>query len=179
MANTRAGAQAPTPHAEDCPPCECEDTMTGDEENDAEAFAKKNPAAAGVLRAAGAKAERARIAAVQELAEPGEEALTTKFIEEGADVGAAALGFAADRKQKRAAAAAARLTDTPSPVAETRSPSQSQPLQAAEVANMTDEQLKAAWDSSADLKAEFAASGDYIAYVRADAAGRVRVKSTR
>lgn len=175
----RKGAASPTPRAEDCPPCDCEDTMTGDANNDAAAFAARNPTAASVLRTQGATAERERIASIHELAEPGEEELTAKLIKEGKDIGAAALAFSADRKQRRAAAAAGRREDTPEPIATSAAGASEVPKAApADTGNMSDDELKATYEKSAELKAEFMTAGDYVAFIRASAAGRVRIKRT-
>jgi hypothetical protein len=146
--------------------------MTGDADKDAKAFAELNPAAAGVIRGEGAKAERTRIAQIHQLAEPGEDKLTAKFVEEGTDVATAALGFTAERKRLREAAAQARVEDTPKPI--TQAPAGEQKKDERPAAAKTDDELKADYAASTDLKAEFPTADAYVGYVRGSASGQIR-----
>ncbi len=176
----RQGAASLSPRAEDCPPCECEDMTSSDAGTAAAAFATKNPAGAEHLRAAGAAAERERISNIQALAEPGEEELAAKFVAEGLDTGKAALAFAASRKQQREAAAAARRADTPAPIPQApvdASAGQGEDKRSA--AELSDEELKGRYAKSAALQEEFGSADRYVAYVRAESAGRVNLKTSR
>lgn len=176
----RKGAVAPAPRAEECPPCDCEDMESKDAGTAAAAFTAKNPAGAAHLRGEGATAERTRISNIQALAEPGEEELTAKLIADGTPVDKAALTFAEGRKATRAAAAAARREDTPQPIDQTRGEDAAKAGQDKRTAaELTDDELKANFEKSAELKAEFASAAGYVAFVRASAEGRAKIKSSK
>lgn len=146
------------------------------------AFGLGCPALASAVQAQGVTAERDRLTKLEALAEPGEEALLAKFKAEGVSVEAAALGFAEGRKAKRAGALAARTADTPAAVVTAPGTTAADAGATADKrpdAELTDDELTAKFAKSDALKAEFAAAADYVAYVRASAQGRVRIKTDR
>lgn len=146
-------------------------------EQAAQAFAARNPAVASVLRTQGATAERARQEGLELLAEPGEEAMLAAMKKDGTTVEAAALKFAGSRKEKRAAALQDRTQDTPAPLAS--APAVATTTDARVEHELSDDELKARFVTSEKLKGDFSAADDYVAFVRASAAGRVNLKSIR
>jgi signal peptide peptidase SppA len=164
-------------------PVDPEDEETDDEEASTEAaalqaFVAKHPAEAAALRTVGALTERNRIASLQALAEPGEDALLTSAVAGGWSVEKAALTFAEGRKKRRAAALQGRQADAAPPVA-------APPVNAAAPVAPTENasapieaRAKATWEGSADLQAEF--GGDFAAYLafrKAEASGQARIFS--
>lgn len=130
-------------------------------------FAKDHPEAHSLILAAGASAERDRIAAVRAQLIPGHEALVEKLAADGSTTGekAAMLMVAAER-ERTADISRRRLADVPAPVAEAPAPAP-QPE-----AKTPDER----WEANADLRGEF--GGDkaaYLAYEKARAGGRFRL----
>ena len=83
-------------------------------------FAAENPEAAALIRAEGAQAELARVAAVRDQVIPGHEALIEKLAADGKTTGAeAAMAVLAAERSSRAAAVNARAADAVAPVAVT------------------------------------------------------------
>lgn len=82
-------------------------------------FAAENPQAAAAMRAEGAAAEQARVAAVRAQSLPGHDALIDALAADGKTTGAeAAMAVLAAERTKGQAAAAARAADAVKPVAQ-------------------------------------------------------------
>lgn len=122
-------------------------------------------------RAEGADAERNRIKAVHEQSYPGHEALVNAAMFDGrSDAGAVAIAVLAAQKSQLANMAGQLAADAPEPVIEVRDSAPGQPQ-----ALSFDEQCKADWDNSADVRAEFGDFQAFIAYKTAFENGHVKV----
>jgi signal peptide peptidase SppA len=168
-----AGAAA---ESDSTPTVEQESTMT---QMTREALERDHPALFASLRteltATGAQTERDRIAAVRAQSLPGHEALIEAMANDGKTTGpeAAAAVLAAERNVRKAQAQA-HADDAPKPAPHAAAPSAEQP--AAEDKSLpVEERAKAAWASDPKLRTEFASQDDYVAWLRADEAGKVRV----
>ena len=144
-----------------------------------ESLERDHPALFAQLRveftAAGAHAERERIAAVRAQSLPGHEALIETLAADGKTTGpeAAAAVLAAERSVRQAQAQA-HAGDAPKPAPHAAAPAVEQPI-AEDKTRPIEERSKAAWDSDPKLRAEFANYDEYLAFARADDAGKVRV----
>lgn len=144
-----------------------------------ESLERDHPALFAQLRVefttAGAQAERDRIAAVRAQSLPGHEALIDALAGDGKTTGpeAAAAVLAAERSVRQAQAKA-HAADAPTPAPHATAPAAEQPI-AEDKTRPIEERSKAAWDSDPKLRAEFANYDEYLAFARADDAGKVRV----
>ncbi|MCX5513428.1 peptidase S46 [Kaistia algarum] len=105
-------------------------------------------------------AERTRIAAIQGLASDGQEALTAQLIETNANVGDAAIALMADLKSKGGGVGRLKALGAQGVVAPAATAAA--PLAGAE-GPKNDEQLKAEWEASSILKAQFVQWQHYAA----------------
>lgn len=117
--------------------------------------------------------ERTRVAAIDEIARPGAEALVAQAKAEGWDAGqlalemvkadkAAGAGFVADLAEADAGAAVAAVKPATT--------------EGAGAGATAEEKAEADWDRNADLRAEFGGDkASYLAFVKAEAGGRVRI----
>jgi capsid assembly protease len=132
---------------------------------------------------AGADAERARIQAVEAQSMPGHEALVAKLKFDGKTTGgeAAVLIIAAERKL-RGGFAADLQTEAPRTTHDFPSESTTRVIQKVD-ATMSDEQVAAVakdeWQQNPKLAREFTSENAYIAFRKAEAAGRIRVMLDR
>lgn len=145
-----------------------------------ETIEKDHPAIAEALRgeafAAGAKAERERILAVEAQSLPGHEKLIATLKADGKTSGAeAAVQILAAEKAAGTARAQALADDAPAPVKGTASATGEADGDAGLSA---EEKAAKKWDADAALREEF---GDnkaaYLAFVKAESSGKVRVLS--
>lgn len=127
---------------------------------------------------AATKAERDRIAAIHAAAFPGQDALVASLIADGKTPGDAAVALNADYKAKGSHLDALQRMDgkvagvKPAPTAGDA------PVSKAE-AEMNDDELKAHYEASTDLKAEFGSFAVYSGFVKGSAAGRLRILSRK
>jgi signal peptide peptidase SppA len=125
----------------------------------------------------GATAERARIQAVFEQSIPGHEALINSLAFDGKTSGAeAAVAVLGAEKALRTKALGDRRADAPAAV-----PHAAAPVGAAPATNKDapiEERAKAAWDGDAKLRADFGNFDTYLAYAKAEDAGKVKVLSS-
>jgi len=129
-------------------------------------------------KAAGATAERDRIAAVRAQAIPGHEALIETLAFDGKSTAAdAALAIVAAEKVARTGAAADIAKEANKPVDGVEDDGSGR--KPAAKAPGTETEIKAAWDGSADLQAEFGDFDTYKAYALAAADGLVKVQGSR
>lgn len=129
------------------------------------------------LLAEGAAAERARIADVEAQALPGHEKLIAQLKADGATTGPmAAVAVLAAERTVAAGRLSALAADAPPPVPHAAAPSDA-PADA-DAGLSPDEKIKAQWDRSPDLQAEFGGNfAGYAALEKAAAAGQVRILS--
>jgi len=133
--------------------------------------------------AVGAAAERARIQAVESALIPGHEALIASLKFDGKTTGGdAALAVNAAERQIRTTQGAAANADAPKPVKTTATPTLEASADAKAEAEKQrvaglplEDRCKAQWESSAQIRGEFACLSDYTALVKAEEAGKVRV----
>lgn len=127
---------------------------------------------------AGAAQERQRILDVEAQALPGHEKLIAQFKADGTTTGPmAAVAILAAERSANAGRAAAINADAPAPVAHAAAPAGEPQFDASAP---IEERAKAAWDADASLRSEFGGNfASYLAYARADDAGRVRVLSKK
>jgi signal peptide peptidase SppA len=130
--------------------------------------------------AAGTAAERERILGIQAAAFAGQGDLVTAMISDGKTTpGEAALRFNQALKTSGAQHlnAIAGMDTQVSAVKPAPAPA-SGPIARAE-AEMSDDELKAKYAASADLKAEFSTEGAYLAFVNGTRAGRLRILKSK
>lgn len=125
-------------------------------------------------RALGAADELARVLAVQAQSYPGHEKLIAQFVADGKTTGPeAAVAILSAERATNAGRLDALRAEAPAPVPHAAAPD-AQPAAADESLPIED-RCKAAWDKSADLRTEFAGNyAAYVAYTRANEAGRVK-----
>ncbi len=125
---------------------------------------------------AGAEAERNRIMAVESQALPGHADLIARLKYDGNTTGPeAAVQVLNAERAKNSARADAISADAPKPVANATAP-QDRPLPENDPSLSNDERIKAKWESSADLQAEFGGIfAAFAAFEKANGAGKVRV----
>lgn len=137
------------------------------------------PAVSAEALAAAAKAERERVLGIQAAAFPGQEALAKEMIESGASVGDAALAFNKAEKQAQASnldgirsveTATGRVPTAPS-AAGTEVPGKP----AADAVGGTEEDWRAQYKASAEIRDEFGSEDAYVGFKSAEASGRVKV----
>jgi signal peptide peptidase SppA len=124
--------------------------------------------------AAGAQAERERIQAVENQLIPGHETLIAALKFDGKTSGAeAAVQVLAAEKTLRGTALAQLRGDAPNPAAAPAAPSNA-PVAEDHTLPLED-RARAKWDTDPKLRGEFSSFKNYLAYTRADAAGKIRV----
>lgn len=134
--------------------------------------------------AAGATAERQRMADVRAQSLPGHEALIERLAADGTTTGAqAAAAVVAAERSARQAHAQAQASDAPAPVAIVPSATV-QASTSAVAADTSPEGIeanaKASWDKDATLRAEFAGVfSTYLAYAKAQAAGQIKALKSK
>lgn len=138
----------------------------------------QHQAALAAARAEGAATERARIQAVEAASLPGHEALIASLKFDGkTDGGAAALAVMAAERTLRGIQATALAADAPKPAAPAATPAvdapKSDPM--ADTSKSLEERCKTKWDSDPAVRAEFVSAADFTAYMRAEAAGNLRI----
>lgn len=142
-------------------PTQVEESMTPQEV--AAKFAAENPQAAALMRADGAAAEQARVAAVRAQILPGHEALIETLAADGKTTGPeAAMAVLAAERSKTEAAAKARLADALPPVKTEATEEPTKPAAKGDVLNNPEALDKVARDYMAAHKGV-----DYLAAVRA------------
>lgn len=135
-------------------------------------------------RAAGATAERERLAAIDGAAIPGHEALVAKLKADGTvSAGNAALQILAAERNARVQAGAQRAGEAPTPLVLV--PSATVELTAAERAAAeaaaqdaslsVEDRSKKQWEADASLRAEFGSLDAYTAFAKAQDRGAVRM----
>lgn len=132
---------------------------------------------------AGASSERDRIKAVEEQLIPGHEALITDLKFDGKTTGPeAAVKVLAAEKSLRASKLASFVTEHPTvavpsaPKDDTDKQAQKQAAAPAGMYLPPEEQAEKTWAEDPKIRAEFANNKEaYLAYVKADAAGRVKI----
>lgn len=135
-------------------------------------------------RAAGATAERERLAAIDGAAIPGHEALVAKLKADGTvSAGDAALQILAAERTARVQAGAQRAAEAPQPL--TLVPSATVAPTAAELAAAAaaeadaglsvEDRSKKQWEADASLRAEFGSLDAYTAFAKAQDRGAVRM----
>ncbi len=132
--------------------------------------------------AAGAAAERQRIADVRAALLPGHEALIERLAADGTTTGAqAALAIVAAEQQQQAAHRQAQASGALQPVPQVPAAPVA-PAAAAPGDNSpeaVEARAKTAWDKDANLRNDFAGSfATYLAYAKANANGQVRILKT-
>ena len=132
---------------------------------------------------AGAECERARIQAVEEQSMPGHEDLVAKLKFDGKTTGeqAAVQILAAERKQLAAIAADLR-TDAGRPTTNSPTEDTTRTSQVSD-STMSQDQIsdvaKREWATNPKLHHEFTGEAQYVAFRKAEAAGRIRVLNKR
>lgn len=124
----------------------------------------------------GSEQERARIKGIEEGALPGHEALISQMKFDGKTTPEqAAVRILQAEKTLRETKLEDIKTDAP-PVVNTVDPDKDKPKQAVTTDGpMTEEQMKAAWDSDGQLKVEFGTFDAYKAYMDAEQRGLVKI----
>lgn len=138
-----------------------------------EAAARTEAATATETRVTEAvEAERARMAAIDEIARPGAEALVAKAKAEGWDAGQLALEMVkADKAKGDRFVADLEEADASAQVV----PMKPAATEGAGLGATPEEQAEAAWDRDADLRAEYGGNkAGYLAFAKAEAEGRVK-----
>jgi signal peptide peptidase SppA len=125
---------------------------------------------------AGADAERARILAVEAQSLPGHEALITKLKADGKTTGpeAAVMVLAADKATGARRLAALNGDGAAVVVPAATAPAASAAQAAVDADLPVEERCKATWDKDAAIRAEFGNYDAFLAYTKADEAGRVK-----
>ncbi len=119
---------------------------------------------------AGMKAERARIAGIREAAFEDMEELTAKFVEDGVSVEDATRRFNEREKERKAD----KLADLQKSAPKTTGPGT--PEEEEGGSNLSvEEKAKREFAKSAELQDEFGSEGIYVAFMKADAEGRVKI----
>ncbi len=132
---------------------------------------------AATAQAAAATAERERIQSVFAQSIPGHEALINSLAFDGKTSGAeAAVAVLGAEKALRSKALGDRQADAPAAVAHAAAPSDAP--KAADKDAPIEERAKAAWDGDAKLRADFGNFDTYLAYAKAEDAGKVKVLSS-
>lgn len=156
-----------------------DDTMTTQTVEQLTAQVATLTAQLAAAKAEGAAAERARIQAVESALLPGHEALIAALKFDGTtDGGAAALQVMKAERELRAKSATNLAADAPNPVAAAATPAVDAPKPAdpmADTSKTLEDRCKAKWESDAAVRAEFVSAADFTAYMRAEAAGNVRI----
>lgn len=129
-------------------------------------------------RAEGATAERERILGIQAAAFKGQDDLVTKAIEDGMDVGAAALAFNADEKQKGerhlSKLAADEPADLPQPGTDARKPAAGKSDPLVDDGRPLEARAKEHWEANAEVRGEFKSFATYHAFLQAEAKRKQR-----
>lgn len=160
------------------------ETEQGDIPMDIETLRADHPQLVEALVAegfeAGTAAERQRIADIEAQALPGHEALISQLKADGKSTGAdAAKAVLAAERELRASHLANLHADAPQLVPHAPAPDDAAAI-AAEAALPLDDRCKAKWERDEGLRAEFNGNYDsYLAFEKAQAAGKVRVLSGR
>lgn len=133
---------------------------------------------------AGAEAERARIQAVQEQTMPGHEALIEIMKFDGKTTGGqAAVQILAAEKKHLAGIAADLRTDAGAPSVNSPTEDTVRTTQTDASSTMSPEQVtdiaKREWATNPKLHREFTGEAQYVAFRKAEAAGRIRVLNKR
>jgi len=127
------------------------------------------------FRAEGAIAERERIQSVEAQALPGHEALIASLKFDGKTTGPeAAVAVLSAERLVASDRAKSFYADAPAAV-----PHAAAPGDDASAGLSVEEQARADWEKSANLRAEFGAIDTYLAYAKAQAAGSVKVLSKK
>ena len=150
----------------------------------ADQVASEHPDIAAAFRAQGATAERERIQSIESQTIPGHEALIATLKFDGkSTAGDAALAVLAAERNTRATQAARIASDVPMPLPQTpaatvevTAAATAQAEAAAEAALPVEDRCKAKWDKEPSLRQEFSSLASYVAFSRAEADGRARVK---
>jgi len=145
-----------------------------------ESLERDNPALFAQLRgefgAAGAQAERDRIASVRAQSLPGHEKLIEQLATDGKTTGAeAAQAVLAAERSARLAHANAFAGDAPQPAPASSAPAVSAGAAAQDKSLPIEQRAKAEWDAKPEVRGEFASFESYLALRKAEESGRVRV----
>lgn len=127
--------------------------------------------------AVGATAERERILGIQAAAFAGQAELAAQLIADGkTSPGEAALRFNQDHKAKGAAhLGAIEAADKQVSAVRPAPTASADPHHAKAESEMSDDELKAKYAASVDLKAEFPSEGAYLGFVHGSRDGRLRI----
>jgi signal peptide peptidase SppA len=136
------------------------------------AIAAKWPKSVAAFRREGARAERQRIKALDALALPGDEAVIADCKAKGHSVERSAFLLAEARKARKEGALKNRQADATQPLPPVQ-PAQPGPAATGDV----EADAKAAFARDPKLKAEFGNEAAYVAFAKASAAQRVRIKA--
>lgn len=129
----------------------------------------------GDASAAGAKAERERIQAVEAAALPGHEELIATLKFDGATSGPEAASKVIDaEKSKRTQALATLRNDSPQPVEHAPAPAAKPAASQEDPDAPLEERAKASWDADKELRAEFGKFETYMAFRKAEERGAVK-----
>ena len=130
-------------------------------------------------RAAGAAAEMQRIRDVEAQALPGHATLLATLKFDGKTTGpeAAAQVLAAERAKlgRKAEDIAADAADVAGAKQPASAAGTAPPPAAADKTRPVEERCKAAWETDASVRGQYASIEDYTAYVRAEESGRLRI----
>ena len=137
----------------------------------------EHPALVAALLAEGAAAERQRMTDVEAQALVGHEKLIAQLKADGVTTGPmAAVAVLAAERAVAAGRASAIAADAPKAVAHAAAPADVIDADADTSHLSLDERCKAKWDKSPRLRAEYRDQfTNYLAYERANAAGKVKV----
>ncbi|HWH75557.1 MAG TPA: S49 family peptidase [Methylibium sp.] len=126
--------------------------------------------------AAGAQAERDRIAAVRAQALPGHEKLIEQLATDGKTTGPeAAQAVLAAERSARTAHAASFASDAPQPAPASAAPGVDANAAAKDTSLPIEQRAKAEWDAKPEVRGEFTSFESYLALRKAEESGRVRV----
>jgi hypothetical protein len=145
-----------------------------------ESLERDHPALVAQLRtefqAAGAAAERDRIAAVRAQSLPGHEALVEQLAADGKTSGPeAAAAIVAAERNARTAQAKALAGDAPAAAPHSTAPAAAPKANADDKSVPIAERAQAEWDAKPELRNDFPSFEAYVALRKAEDSGRVRV----
>lgn len=133
--------------------------------------------------AAGAQAERDRIAGVEAQSMPGHEKLIVALKADGKTTGPeAAVQVLAAERVVNAGRLSAMANDAPNPAPHAPAPAagaQAAAAAAADASKPIEERCKAKWEADAAIRAEFLDLASYTAFERANAEGKVKILGRR
>lgn len=137
------------------------------------------PAIVAELQADGAKAERERIASCESVSMPGFEAIVNSMKLDGKSTGAdVAMAIIAEQKKQQASHAKAFVDNAPAVIA-------AAPVTGFEVSAQDDKNLpieeraKAKWDASPELRNEYASFKGFLAVMKKEESGKLRISGTK